>query len=211
MEPTVFDLLDELALEIAEPLVHLYSIVTVHHYANFLSTVSWFADGNEQRHLIEANNPRNSPGLRSAFEEHGIEECDHWIYAVQDLQALGFVRTPSVPERVSRLHRQVDSWEAPQKLGYSALVETITQIVAAPLLKMKDRLALDANQFTFLALHLEADTGSTGHGAKQRRAAVENLSGNQWNRFYEGAFQGGKLWGEMMMEALQTPIYASRR
>ena len=71
------------------------------------------------------------------------------------------------------------------------------------------RLKLSEDQFTCCALHIELDSGPEGHGLKQRRVAAEHLKEGQWVPFVEGALEGGRMWGEMMIVALRTPLYAS--
>lgn len=209
MMPTVIDLLDELALDIAQPLMTQFDAITVEQYANQLSMLSWFTDGNDVRHLVESNRESNSAGLRKAFEVHGREEGGHFIYAMRDLKALGYVRMAGPPPSVTAIHNLVDHWDAPHKLGYSAVVETMAGLITSSILTMKERLKLRDDQFTFWALHIEVDSGPDGHGPQQRRAAAEHLTGSQWLGFIEGVFQGGRAWGDMMLEALHTPIYAS--
>jgi hypothetical protein len=209
MTPTVFDLLDEAASGIAGAINDQLEAITRYHYANWLSVLSWYMDGNGLRHLIEAEKASNSPGLRAAFREHGEDEDNHWQFALRDLEALGLVRTPNPPEEVVKLHRCVDSWDAPRKLGYSAMVETMAVLIAPSALDMKERLKLSEDQFTCCALHIELDSGPEGHGLKQRRVAAEHLKEGQWVPFVEGALEGGRMWGEMMIVALRTPLYAS--
>jgi hypothetical protein len=208
--PTVFDVLDELAADITRDIHALMAIMTVPHYANLLNVLSWFMDGNDVRHLVEANRASNTPGLRAAFRVHGQEESGHYVYALRDLAALGFVRAPIPPEEVTCLHRLVDGWDAPRKLGYSAVVETMAAGLRESFLAMKARLGLRDEHFSCLALHLEVDTGPTGHGAMQRRMAQQYLTTGQWVAFLDGAMQGGHAWGEMFCVALRTPLYASR-
>jgi hypothetical protein len=208
--PTVFDVLDELAADISRDIQARLAIATVPHYANLLNVLSWFMDGNDVRHLVEANRASNAPGLREAFRVHGQEESGHYRYALRDLAALGFVRTSTPPAEVTRLHRLVDGWDAPRKLGYSAVVETMAAGLREAFLAMKARLDLRDEHFSCLALHLEVDAGPTGHGATQRRVAQQYLTTGQWVAFLDGAMHGGRAWGAMFCMALRTPLYASR-
>ena len=210
MLPNLFELLDEMAILVTQPIKDLFAIIEVPHYASLLSSLSWFTDGTYDRYMIEANRPTNTPELRRALRQHGCSEKGHDIYAIRDLKALGFVRSPILPEEVRRLHRQIDGWETAAKLGCSASIETMSSLLYHDAMAMRRRLALRDDQFSFISLHLDADSGPQGHAAQLREIVQAHLFGAEWVAFVEGAMKGGRMWGEMVASALRSPLYASR-
>ena len=191
--PDVLEVLDTLAAQIAAEIHTFLAQITILRYANVLTTLSWFMDGNDACALLNANQPQSTLGLREVLRSHDQDEGGYATYTLRDLSALGFQPPPAV----RRSQRLVDRWEVVQKLGYSATVESIATQLGPSVLAMRDRPPGSAGRP--LSAHRVTSGGGCG-GTQSRRAATVRHA-TYFNVPQGVAFLGGRAWGAMIVDA----------